>query len=65
MSNPDKTVNVLETPFSDYLTRYQKKPKEIEGIDQSKIDDILERLDRIEKGIKSLTGLQLIKGVWR
>ncbi len=66
MSNPDKTVvDVLDKPFPDYLTRYQRKPKEIKGLDQSRIDEILDRLDRIEQGVRSLTGLQLINGIWQ
>jgi len=64
MSNPDKMSNPLDRPFSDFLTRFQKVP-EIESLNEDKINDIIERLDRIEDRIKQFSGLQLINGVWR
>ena len=35
------------------------------GITKEDLEDIIKRLDRIEKGIKELTGIQLINRIWR
>ena len=54
----------LQNP--QYLTSLFEKIESNNMIPKKdKMDEIIERLDSIEKGIKGLTGPQLINGIWR
>lgn len=66
MPNPEDPSSWNKDFLGERLPLYLRVPAPIPKAEIKKnLDDIAKRLDRIEKGLKELTGPQLINGIWR